>query len=500
MDQSSFYPDYKNQTAVSKNAAPFLVFFIGILCFDLFQILYLPYINLLEGLGYDGMWYMEPSKVLFPKDVDHYHLFRILPSTLVYFLKKFFGFENTNPASVVMFQYLNLTVILGSLFFAEAISRFYSFGLRQKWFFYLLTYLNFFVWKESIFNPVMTDSVALFVAIGLFYFTITNRTVWFSLFCLITWFVLPILSLVFIGERILRRLDFSDIQYKPPFNISKWLAIGVITGFISLLCLVVLYLGHRSVFVLPDRLNMWLFPISAILLSITFYYVFTLFSDLFNRSLLAFKQLTKLLCWEMLLLVSLFTIQFILVSNIGHPPTSFAGHFIFGVPISVTLKPMIGLFENVANCGLVVLFFVIILPPLIQAKRISYQLLFITFVTAFFLLKPESRHTHIFMSAMGLIVVANFPAEKLTSSFLLSVFGFNFLFSKIWYPVHLAWFAPGYVLFSKGADESVFQEFPAQHYFMFQGLMISHTMYFLWLIPIAGAFWFVWKSVRTSTN
>ena len=203
----------------------------------------------------------------------------------------------------------------------------------------------------------------------------------------------------------------------------------------------------------------------------------------------------------MYMVVGLFALQFGLSIWNGNPPKIIAWYFIFGAPVTITLKPLIGLVDNIGYLGSVVLFFIVLLPRFTQDKKNNYALLFLTMVVSFFLLKPEARHTNIFLPFMGFMVVAAFPERMLSPKLLGILFFMGIFLSKVWYPVHWAWFPPGYVMFAPGGDMGAsFQQFPAQHYFMFQGPMMSHAMYFLWILVFVLPFLYVRKLVSQFPN
>lgn len=80
----------KDSNPFSKpNSEPYILIFFIILIssINLYQIIFLPHINLAEGLGYDGVWYNNPANEFIPR-TDNYHIFRIFPATCVFLIDR----------------------------------------------------------------------------------------------------------------------------------------------------------------------------------------------------------------------------------------------------------------------------------------------------------------------------------------------------------------------------------------------------------------------------
>jgi hypothetical protein len=480
MQTMEFLPNLNLNKVSAQNLVPFFTFLGGILLVNLFQIWYLPFINLADGLGYDGSWYLNSTNTFLPP-IDDYHLFRVLPATLVYGLKCLFGFGDSTLESVKMFQYFNLGTILLSLVIIELICRFYSLSQNRKWIFYIFIYLNFHVLKDSVFNPVMTDSFAFFLALGLFYFTASNKKIWFIFFILLAFFTMPIMCIVYLSERILRNFKFSNINSVGKINLTRVLSGTLILGFTSLTSFLVLYLGRTTIVTFPDKINLGLFPLALVGTSVAIFFIFEVHSALFKNIIYVLKQVNKFFTWEFGLLLILSVVKSILAHFNGMPPNGFRGIFIFGAPIYITLKPLIGIIDNIGYFGVVIIFFFIFLPNFIATHKSFISIYLLTLISCFFMLKPEARHGIMLLPLVGFLVTVSIPEKNLNRSFLILILGFGILFSKVWYPVHLAWFPPGYLIFTSAVNHDIFQEFPAQHYFMFQGPMMSHAAYFFWL-------------------
>jgi len=485
-EQSSF----TGPTDKSHYILVFFIFFISLV--NGFQILEIPYIGLAEGLGYDGSWYLQSTFEFLPK-TDNYHIFRILPATLVFILKEIFDFGPSIHESVRMFQFFNLGCILFSCVFTELISRRLNFRRADKFIFYCFLYLNFHVLKDSVYNPVMTDSLVFCLALGLFYTTLENKKILFSFLALLAFFTLPFLSFFFIGERILRQIDNHFLGKTPKLNLSLILSILVPALFFIGTCFIVYGMGRYTLLTFPDKISPYLFPISIILLCICLYFLINLHKNLINDLVLSFGDWRKYLVWESFFLLFLIVLQFGLSKINNFAPKGFIGNFTLSPPLYMTLKPLIGLFDNIMFFGLPVILFLFFLPKFINLVNHRVSILFITFFLCLFLLKPEARHTILFLPFLVSIVMLFFKRIQFSRMECLAIFFIGIFFSKVWYPVQLSWFPSAYKIFTSEVNHDSFQEFPAQHYFMFQGPMISHVNYSIWLIFIGLGVLFVWK-------
>ena len=124
------------------------------------QILFLPYIELAHGLGYDGSWYHQPSLTLFGK-VDNYHLFRIFPSKIAFFIRDLLGLDEKIGTTVRIFQVENLVFVGLTIWLLFKISAFKSYtGLKQMLFF-IFCLFNFSVFKEFAFMLPSNEQIKL---------------------------------------------------------------------------------------------------------------------------------------------------------------------------------------------------------------------------------------------------------------------------------------------------------------------------------------------------
>jgi len=153
-----------------------------------------------------------------------------------------------------------------------------------------------------------------------------------------------------------------------------------------------------------------------------------------------------------------------------------------GYPIYINLKPLIGVVDNVSYFGPVLFVFLFLFFKDRNFENLKFHDYFLFFFIFLLIIKPEARHT-LFLIPLLSITILEFLNEKvLNTKFIFFVTFSGLLFSKFWYPVHWAHFPPTHLLFSPLTDQSLYQQFPVQHYFMFIGPMMGHLEYFVFLV------------------
>ena len=169
----------------------FFIFLVLIFGINIFQNIYLPFTNLAEGMGYDGILYYKSANEFWPK-TDNYHLFRQLPSTFVYFIKKIiyrpYDYNNTAKS----FQVYNLICNGLAVFFTYLICKKLHLGTLKSSLFFGFVFLNFHILKDSVYNPVMTDSSVLLFSICLLYSFLSMNKILYLLFSVCLLFSFPI--------------------------------------------------------------------------------------------------------------------------------------------------------------------------------------------------------------------------------------------------------------------------------------------------------------------
>jgi len=455
-----------------------LIFSLPAIC--LFQILFLPATQLGAGLGYDGVWYFKPSVDLFSR-IDNYHLFRIFPPALVYAARKAFGLNDSIETTVRLFQWLNFILLLGSIGFFLKIRQLFQYKTAQSLVFFVFVFLNFTFLKESIYNPIMTESTSIFISLGLIYFYYSRQNGMVALFLFLALFTLPIIALFFFLYRILENAPdnaenpevsqlFDRFYYLVPLLVC--LLFGAISS------VIVYYLGYTTIYTFPDSIHVPSFPL-VILINATFiFFMIKRFRPFFERLFLQIRTFRVLLLQKWTLYFFLFFVIQMVVSKVNNYHLLGYGSLMVGYPIYINLKPLIGLVDNLSFYGPIIFVFLIYFFRN-QNQKFKLSDWFLQFIVMFIIIKPEARATLFLLPFMALFLIDKIDFNTWSNRNLIGLGLIGLFFSKLWFPVHWAQFPSGHLLFSPQTDQSIYQQFPAQFYFMFQGIMVSYGNYFI---------------------
>lgn len=458
---------------------PVVVFIAVIWLLNGSQAIFLPYSDLAYGLGYDGAWYFDPANSFFPR-MDNYHLFRIAPSTFVYFSKLFIFKDHDYSSTVRAFQLMNLLWISLSIWVSGRIASYLNFSQMRTWFYLSILFLNFHVLKDSYFNPIMTDSFVFFLSNLLVWFFISGNQKGLFITFILMLFSFPIGGFLLQMFYLFYRVQEREQEFLLPKAIGKYLGICMAALFLILTSVIVYGLGLKTVLTFPDDINPWLFPISLITVSGLLFFIIERHSNLFQLLFLIKKLRIDLQRISIIFFILTIAI-YIFVPFLNHNPAKgFTGNFSIGPPIYLTLKPFIGYFDNIMYLGPIILLFLLFQYRFIKFYKLNLSYLFFSFFLNLFLLKPEARHTLFLLPILALLVARFVDVELIRKGELIFFVLLCLLFSKFWYPTYLATFPPAREIFTSKVNHAIFQEFPIQHYFMFIGPLISHVNYFIW--------------------
>lgn len=467
--------------SVSTYQSPLILFlFAGLLLLlNGFQAWHYPFIDLAEGLGYDGAWYFHPANHFLPK-MDNYHLFRIVPATLVYLLKLIVFTKHDYISTARAFQLANILWISVAMAVTRKISIHMSFSWKQQLFFFSVLFLNFHVLKDSYFNPVMTDTFVLCLSICLLYFFLKKDKAGLFIGYLLMLFTFPLGGFVLQIIYMVHQAKDEAFEFLLPQKFGVWLASSIGILFFSLTGAIVFILGRRTVLTFPDEINIYLFPISLLSVSIILFVLIKSHFNLFQLMFLVLKRQLTISNSGKLVLAASILVYVILPSFNNSPAKGFSGNFSIAPPIYLTLKPFIGYFDNIMYLGPVVVLFLLFQFQIWSKKNLNFSYLVFSFFINLFLLKPEARHSLFLLPLLAYVVTTQLDFKLLTQRNLLIFSLVCLAFSKFWYPTYLATFPKAYEIFTPKTNHEIFQLFPIQHYFMFIGPLISHYNYFIW--------------------
>jgi hypothetical protein len=474
----------------------FLVLFVCLVLGG--QMLFVPYIELAHGLGYDGCWYHQPSLSFLGK-VDNYHLFRILPSKLGFLLRYTLGLDEKIDTTVRIFQFLNLLFVILTIGLLNKISSIKGYTPLKKFLFFLLCLFNFSVLKEFSFNPVMTDAMGFFLSTLILWLSLKKHTYWLILALVAALFCLPIIPVFYLIWFLLQSFDSEKIEETKLIIFEKFFRfIPMVIGFSFVLIssIIVLYFKRTSVYTFPDEINLVLFPISLLCNFWAFWFVTSRLKLFFFKGLSLIFKPFKILTnpWFVLLATLLLFQNF--ASNLNNKfMIGISGIFV-AYPINLNLKPFIGIVDNLSFYGPVVFLFLILFIRQSSLKNPPLHQGFLYLIFFLVILKPEARHSLFLIPLISLTVLDSIPSHLITVRFAGITAIIAAIFSKFWYPTHWAHFPPPHLLFSSETNQKIYQEFPVQHYFMFQGLMMAHWPYFLFLLLNLVTGYFFWLELK----
>lgn len=485
--------DPVSESAEQKKSSGLFLLVAGVcLCIGIFQFWKFPFINLAEGLGYDGVWYFQPANEFLPK-TDNYHIFRLFPPTMVYFLKKIIFQAHLYFETVKAFQVYNLICNVLSFWLAYKTGRQLKFSGLQLMVFFTFLFVNFHVLKDEIFNPVMTDTTILMLSLLLLWSYLSGKFWLYIPASVLMMFTFPIGGFILQIIFILHFSGPSAYQKLIPENWLKLLISTISVVFILLTAFVVYGMGRLTVLTFPDAINPFLFPLSLTLAAFAMYRILRAHSGLFQNLVQLARHPFAAFNRFSLVLIAEIILYLILPSINQFPAKGFTGNFTIAPLIYVTLKPLIGVFDNVMFFGPVMVIFLMNLPVYLKNSCNDSASLLASLCVCIFALKPEARHSIFLLPIISIVAIKSFPSVFWTTKNVVILTGICLVFSKFWYPCHWAVFPPGYEIFTSKVNHAIFQEFPIQHYFMFQGPMISHQNYFLWLLVILPLVWYCYR-------
>ena len=464
------------------NLRVYLAFLVSFIILNLgVQILCFPYIDMANGLGYDGVWYQNPSLSLLSK-VDNYHLFRVFPSKVAFMFRNIFALDDSIQTTVRIFQLINFLFVGFAIILISNISKLKRYSLRKKIVLFVFCFLNFSISKDFAFSPVMTEASGFLLSVAILWAYLKRFNFLLYLFLFLSFFCIPAITVFYLVWFWTNDLDVSEEVEILSFNRLYFYFSFFITISFALVSIIIIYGFHRvTLFTFPDDINLYLFPVTLILNSYLIFLIINKFREFVLRGFSVFRSLFRYLNsrW-VFLLISAFFFQFVLgrVNNnqvIGYSAIS------VGYPIYINLKPLIGIVDNLSYYGPVLFVFLFLFFKNGNFENWGFKGYFLFFFLFLLIIKPEARHT-LFLIPLLSITILDFIDDKILNfRFILFVSAAGLFFSKFWYPVHWADFPPTHLLFSPSTEQAIYQQFPVQHYFMFIGPMMGHAEYFVFL-------------------
>jgi hypothetical protein len=451
--------------------------YISILFLALYTLIYFLFgerIPIGHGYGWDGIIYaayVQNFWSFISHTHDIYHVNRILPSFVIYLCLKLLHLNMDSPAVIVSsFIILNSLAFLFTAYLWFKICQYKNLNVMTYWLGFISLFVNFMYLKHNFYDPVLTDSTALFLGMLSLYFYIQKKYFLLALSIFPAFFSWPI-SLILISPLLLYTSPAKMLQ---PINEKEQRWSFIFSLIFITTCIYLTYIvGNTKIISNSINISYPLLPFSIIIAAM-FIYVVLLHSRLFDTLnylyQLNFRNLlylitTCLLCailYRWLLhhvphydsLRSVFTMKdLITISILGaiaRPGLFFISHFAFWGPIVVLI-----IFKLKAIVQ--------------QSTKESYGLMLFVIITTFLALNSQTRQlafNYPFIVYLLCSVMNNTPLTKQSLFYFLSA---SLIISKFYYVIGLTPYT----------DPLAVLVFPLQRFMINSGTYMSWTGYFI---------------------
>jgi hypothetical protein len=137
-----------------------------------------------DGLGFgDGRTYgrlaMDFPEYIRDGLVDKYRMARVAPSFLVYLVLEALPISVTPEATVAVFRFLNIGLLVGSCYLWVAVARSWEIARWAAWIGFIGLFVNFQSLKMSLYYPTLTDTAAFALGMVLLV-AFVQRRVWLT--------------------------------------------------------------------------------------------------------------------------------------------------------------------------------------------------------------------------------------------------------------------------------------------------------------------------------
>ena len=423
-----------------------------------------------SGLGIDGMWY---NKTILQEDYtpSDYHIFKSLPSYLIKVFFEFFNINKNHLNILLSFKIFNLISLCLTMLILDQISN--TFLEDKNKLLIIISTLSFTVLKVSMYDVVTPDYFGFFLATAFLYSFLVKRSIIMIPLLIISYFTNPIVFLIGMVLLIFSNTSPKNLNQTKVSRLAFYLAclFGMLILFWAVYMIIPMYKAgiELTKWHIPDTLNIYVFPISALLVSVLCAY---LSHPLFYHFIryLHLKNLLKVNLFYVVISI-FFMILKSFVVEFNNSPTELddTGHLIYMWPLYFCMKPLVGVSEHIHSLGIMIVFALLFWRKIVlqSSEMFGASGLIILGLFVLFIIKPETRHTLPFVPIVSLLVVKVIPDDFLSIKNTFLLVTTSLILSKIYYPLQLAAFS---------CDPQVF---PAQHYFMFFGFSCNYAMYLI---------------------
>ena len=442
------------------------------------QVFTQPTTILFGGNGVDGMWY---SNIITSPDtpIDDYHLFKSLPAFCVKYSLQLFGKDNTMHNLIFAWKIMNAMCCLISLFVAYKITSLMNYSDGKSSFYLFIVFTTFLLLKIGFYDVVTPDIFAFMVSFLLLYSILAKKILLSTSLFLIASFTNPIISIIYFILLFFRKVTNNKENFFSKDNTFFVKFVPIIFGLFIFAwgVAVIVYLkltgAPMTLWIIPDDLDLEIFPISILAVSL---FSFFLFKPIWEQispylSLNLYRELNYK--WILFCILLFASKKAIIINNNFPISLDDIDHLLRIWPLFFCMKPLAGLSEHLQSFGLLLFLILIFWKTLVKEASKSFGFGGISVLCLFilFIIKPEARHTLPFIPFISFLMINSIQTLNLNKKKVLFLIMVNIILSKFYYPLSFAKF-----------NDEYFQSFPSQHYLMFYGFSINYSMYLVFIL------------------
>lgn len=462
-----------------------LVFFaLTMFIWGVFYLLYGEKIEVNKGLGWDGKTYAAVASdfenFVSKGTLDRFYYKRIIPSVLVYYGHKALGIEFSIASVILGFSILNLILIMLGMFFWHKILGVFKISFKNRVIAFFGIFGTYAVVKVNFYYPILTDTTALFISLGMLY-AYLRKSYWLVLLTAILGaFTFPTLFLMGAILLVFPKMKVEESNSKEDhylIRIFPWTIPFVYASFF-------IFLWLSGEFFSDNNLWLTLLAVAANLVFLIWIGHQVKWSILIE----AFKKIEGK--WLAISLGSFIVIS-LLVEFFAKWEGQTVLYFLSHMTEKTCFAPFHFLVAHAVYYGpiilLIVLFHQLFFRYLYQQ---TYGVWMVIFVYLCFTIDPSSRQLIAGLPFLVIVLVQALDSKKLGKWFYFAFVISALLFSRFWFTINTGEFT---------GDP---YQFPDQRYFMADGIYTNLNMFILQgfaVLILAGILFLLSKNTSSKT-
>lgn len=452
-------------------------FYISILFLTLYSVGYYLFgerIPLAHGFGWDGIIYaayVQNFWSFISHTHDIYHVNRVLPSFVIYLSLKLLHLNLNSPTVIVSsFMIFNSILFICSSLLWFKICQFKQFSQLTYWLGYISLFVNFMYLKHNFYDPVLTDTAALFLGMVSLYFYIQKKYFLLALTVMPSFFSWPI-SIILLSPLLLYT---GSVKIPNSINSAEQRWCFLLTILFIAACVYLTYIiGNTQIICNGIAINYPLLPFSIVIAALFIYVVL-----LNSRLIGTLNNLYQLNFRNMLYLTVCCIICAVIYRWLLHHVPHYASlHSVFTIKDLITIsilgaiaRPGLFFISHFAFWGPVVLLIIINLKSILQKSiEESYGLTLFIIVTTFLALNSQTRQLAFNYPFIVYLLCSVMNNTKLTKQSLYYYLIASFIISKFYYVIGL----------TPNTNPVAVLIFPLQRFMMNSGTYMSWLGYFI---------------------